>query len=297
LIHFYKRTEMRFRAKISEGVHIRRFDTIVSAIAKIAKTCVMRLTPDKIYLVMSEMGSIVGGPAVWGEMDQESLFNEYNMEGVSPEHNQIFVEFSPDTLHKNLTTLKSPSATALKMKLTKKGGAPNLTFEVTLSSNISNRQIVHDIPVQVIPRRRWSDYETPVLPPINISLALPDVKRLRLVLDKYRTLGSVVTVTAEKEGILSLKVESDDVTVTGHIKDLCAPLFKDNSRNPWRPDKDSEMDTASVRVDIKRLFTFLSAEAIMPERVLLNLADDAVLHLLLITQELVLQIYLPRTNK
>lgn len=39
------RTEMRFRAKISEGVHIRRFDTIVSAIAKIAKTCVMRLTP------------------------------------------------------------------------------------------------------------------------------------------------------------------------------------------------------------------------------------------------------------
>ena len=31
---------------------------------------------------------------------QESLFNEYNMEGVSPEHNQIFVEFSPDTLHK-----------------------------------------------------------------------------------------------------------------------------------------------------------------------------------------------------
>ena len=31
---------------------------------------------------------------------QESLFNEYNMEGVSTEHNQIFVEFSPDTLHK-----------------------------------------------------------------------------------------------------------------------------------------------------------------------------------------------------
>ena len=34
-----------------------------------------------------------------------------------------------------------------------------------------------------------------------------------------------------------MKVESDEVTVTGHIKDLCAPLFKDNSRNPWRPDK------------------------------------------------------------
>ena len=46
---------------------------------------------------------------------------------------------------KNLTSLKSPSVSMMKMKLTKKGSVPNLTFEITEIS----RKIVYDIPVQV----------------------------------------------------------------------------------------------------------------------------------------------------
>ena len=38
------------------------------------------------------MQAASGGPAVWCEMQQETYFNEYNIEGISPEHNEIFLE-------------------------------------------------------------------------------------------------------------------------------------------------------------------------------------------------------------
>ena len=31
---------------------------------------------------------------------QENFFNEYNIEGVTPEHNEIYLEFSPDKMYK-----------------------------------------------------------------------------------------------------------------------------------------------------------------------------------------------------
>ena len=34
------------------------------------------------------------------EMSQENFFNEYNIEGVTPEHNEIYLEFSPDKMFK-----------------------------------------------------------------------------------------------------------------------------------------------------------------------------------------------------
>ncbi len=33
--------------------------------------------------------------------------------------------------------------------------------------------------LQVIPRRVWGDYAEPVLPPIHVSLCLPDLRKLK----------------------------------------------------------------------------------------------------------------------
>ena len=56
---------------------------------KMAKLCVLRLTADKIFFILTDQ-SVFGGPAVvWAEIDQEIFFNEYNIEGVSSDQNEI----------------------------------------------------------------------------------------------------------------------------------------------------------------------------------------------------------------
>ena len=51
-----------------------------------------------MFFILTDQ-SVSGGPAVWAEIDQESFFNEYNIEGVSSDQNEIYLEFSPDKLN------------------------------------------------------------------------------------------------------------------------------------------------------------------------------------------------------
>ena len=62
---------------------------------------------------------------------QSHFFNEYNMDGVSEDANEIFLELVPDSLLKCLKA--SQNAKSIKLKLTKKH-TPCLTFEVELVS-------------------------------------------------------------------------------------------------------------------------------------------------------------------
>ena len=62
---------------------------------------------------------------------QAHFFNEYNMDGVSEEFNEIYLELVPESLVKCLKAAQS--AKSIKMKLTKKH-LPCLTFEVELVS-------------------------------------------------------------------------------------------------------------------------------------------------------------------
>ena len=62
---------------------------------------------------------------------QAHFFNEYNMDGVSEEFNEIYLELVPESLVKCLKSAQN--AKSVKMKLTKKH-MPCLTFEVELVS-------------------------------------------------------------------------------------------------------------------------------------------------------------------
>jgi len=114
---------------------IKKFYTVLGTMARISKVCVLRLTGDHLYFILTDV-SAGGSPSVWCEMRQESYFNEYNIEGVSKEHNEILMEIVPDKLSKTLVSLKSATAPArsVKVKLTKKT-VPCLTFEVELPGN------------------------------------------------------------------------------------------------------------------------------------------------------------------
>ena len=75
---------------------------------------------------------------------QSHFFNEYAMDGVSEEHNEIFLELHPENLVKSLKAAQN--AKSVKLKLTKKHTAC-LTLEVEL---VSVSRIAALLPFHVI---------------------------------------------------------------------------------------------------------------------------------------------------
>lgn len=93
-------------------------------------------------------------------MDQKHFFNEYTMAGASEDQNEIYMELTSAMLSKSASSLRS-SAKSVKIKLTNKQ-QPCLTFEIELPSlSAESRMCIHDVPVTIVPRRRWTDYKKP----------------------------------------------------------------------------------------------------------------------------------------
>nr|CAG4652399.1 EOG090X0TJE [Triops cancriformis] len=143
------------------------------------------------------------------------------MEGVSQDFNEIYLEFPPEQMSRNLAALKSnTSAKFVKMKLTKKQ-TPCLTFEIEQSSLSSVcRFLIHDIPVTVIPRKQWTDYRDMPLPTFDVSLNLPPLRLLRTMVERLKNLSPVGSIECNKAGLLKVKVETDVVSATVHFDGL-----------------------------------------------------------------------------
>ena len=61
-----------------------------------AKGCVLRITKDRMYFIISESGVTSRySLGLWAELDQGHFFNEYQMEGVSEENDEIYIEIQP----------------------------------------------------------------------------------------------------------------------------------------------------------------------------------------------------------
>lgn len=110
-------------------------------------------------------------PSAWVEISQDHFFERYTMAGISDEFDEIFLEFDCTALAKSLFSLKG-NATSARIDLTHKQ-QPCLTVEIELPSLSSqSRQVVHDIPVRVIPRREWTSYQLPAIPDFDVNILL-----------------------------------------------------------------------------------------------------------------------------
>ena len=98
----------------------------VTTLSRSVKTCVLRLSADKVCFILSERVP-VGGANLWCEILQQNLFDEYRIEGKD-EKNEIYLEVVMEQLSRALKS--SLNATVVKLKLTKKQGAC-FTVEIT----------------------------------------------------------------------------------------------------------------------------------------------------------------------
>ncbi|CAL4069208.1 unnamed protein product, partial [Meganyctiphanes norvegica] len=281
---------MKFRGKMIEMTCIKQFTQIVATVARLAKVCVLRITPDRLFFIISESGTVGSAPGLWAELDQGHYFNEFNMEGVSAEQNEIFLELEPDKLAKTLNSLKSSQAArSLKIKLTKKQ-SPYLTFEVELPSLSAHaRLVVHDVPVSLIPRRLWNIYQEPEMPPFEASVYFPPLRQLRHVVERMKALAPQISLSANRRGAFTVSVTTDEVEVSTHFKHLSMPVWVNSSNQPEGEPED--MHTAIV--DIKKLALFLQGDNINPNKVICNIVGNRMVHLFLLHDDVTLQYFLP----
>jgi len=292
---------MKFRARMNDVLAIRRFHSILTSMAKLSKTAILRLNKEKLYLTSEETVNEGLQSPVWVEMNPQHYFADYFLEGVTPEANQILLELNTDTLAKSLGQLKSTGQGApksLKIKLTRKFDSPCLSFEIESSGGglgDDGRIVTHDFPVSLVSRKRWAT-EIKEPPSVadsaaDVSLFMPDMKRFRHLSDRYKSLGHHVTITATRGGQLSFGMASERVELKTTFKQLEVP--KDGVRLAGHaPNAEADEIEAAVKIDIKKLHALLGVD-INFKRTLANFVHAKTIHFFHLDEDLCLQYIIP----
>lgn len=281
---------MKFRAKIVDVGCLNHFTRVVNTVSKLSKACVLRLTCDHLFFVLS--GKVAsGGVSMWCELAQVNFFDEFQLEGVSADANEIFLELAPENLSRALKTAQN--ARSVKIKLTKKN-CPCLTLAAELPSLSGvSRVVTHDIPVDVIPRRLWHDFREPQMPDYDVSIYLPPLKTMKSVVDRMKNLSNYLVMEANLNGEMNLKIETDLVSVTTHFKELGNPPWgEDGSQSTSASHRDSEF-MAQTRLDIRKLQQFLTGQQVNPSRAMCNIVHNRILHLIFLHEDVSLQYFIP----
>ncbi|XP_075442561.1 checkpoint protein HUS1 isoform X3 [Ascaphus truei] len=220
-----------------------------------------------------------------------NFFDEYQMEGVSADQNDIYLELIPENLTRALKTAQN--AKTVKIKLTNRH-CPCLTVAVELPSlSSSSRIVTHDIPVCVIPRRLWNDFREPSVPDFDVSIYLPALKTMKCVVERMKNLSNFIVIEANRNGEINLKIDTDLVSVSTHFKDLGNP--------PWVSDDASQSSTqdrdpssmAEARVDIRKLLQFLAGQQVNPTKAICNIVHKRMVHFILLHEDVSLQYFIP----
>ncbi|XP_066096346.1 checkpoint protein HUS1 isoform X2 [Saccopteryx bilineata] len=228
-------------------------------VAKLARACTLRISPCKLHFILADSAA-GGGVSMWCELPQENFFSEFQMEGVSEENNEIYVELTSENLARALKTAQN--ARALKVKLTNKH-FPCLTISIELVSlSSSSRMVTHDIPIKVIPRKLWKNLQEPTIPDSDVSIYLPLLKTMKSVVEKMKNISSHLIIQANLNGDLNLKIETELVCVTTHFKDLGNPPLASEDASQ---DRDPEQ-MAEVHVDIRKFLQLLAGQQVNPTR-------------------------------
>uniref|UniRef100_A0A3P9P0B4 Checkpoint protein n=1 Tax=Poecilia reticulata TaxID=8081 RepID=A0A3P9P0B4_POERE len=162
-----------------------------------------------------------------------------------------------------------------------------VTSEPTLSS--VGRVVTHDVPVDVIPRRLWQEFQESGVPDFDVSVYLPPLKTMKSVVDRMKNLSNFLVMEANLNGDMNLKIQTDLVSVTTHFKDLGNP-----DGGPTQS-RDPEV-MAEVTVDIRKLLQFLMGQQVNPSKALCNIVHQNVVHLVLLHEDVSLQYFIPAVS-
>ncbi|XP_027860274.1 checkpoint protein HUS1 isoform X3 [Xiphophorus couchianus] len=223
---------------------------------------------------------------------EANFFQEYQMEGVTSEVQEICLEVSPEPWSRALKTVQS--AKSVKLKLTRKHCAcVTVAAELPTLSSVG-RVVTHDVPVDVIPRRLWQEFQEAGVPDFDVSVYLPPLKTMKSVVDRMKNLSNFLVMEANLNGDMNLKIQTDLVSVTTHFKDLGNPAWGVDSSQDGGPSQSRDPEVmAEVTVDIRKLQQFLMGQQVNPSKALCNIVHQNVVHLVLLHEDVSLQYFIP----
>ncbi|XP_066589690.1 checkpoint protein HUS1 [Prorops nasuta] len=256
---------MKLRCRMTDIEAMRDFISIVTIISRLSRNCVMRFTKNEVCFRAGHSKP----PTAWAELSQYHYFMEYTMCGVTEEQNEIYLECDAAMISQSLNSLRT-SARSVKIKLTNKQ-QPCLTFDIELpSSTMEARQCIHDVPVRVIPRREWPEFQKPDTPEFDISIDMPNLKHIRKIVERMKNMSPHLIVTAEKNGTLILKIDADNASVATHFHRL----------HVWTSSQNAEIENISATVDVKKFLMLLGWDLVHPQNVKCNIIQNKMVNLL-----------------
>ncbi|KAF5272405.1 hypothetical protein FQA39_LY07873 [Lamprigera yunnana] len=256
---------MRFRAVLTDNAAMKIFLSTVTGLSKISKECVMRILPRNLYFIIPNDDTGPRRPLVWCKLPIHFYFREFNCEGVSEEHNEIYLNFATTMLVRSLSSIKQ-NAKSLKIKLTNKH-TPCLTLEIEQAVNegLQTRQVVHDIPVEVILRQNWDEYAEPIFNNFHVSIEMPNLRTIKNIVERMKNMSNLLTVSATKNGRLTLQIKTNVVRVSAYFSNLGIQSFSigthDDDIDDTEPPGDTitSSESVSATIDSKKFLMFLTA--------------------------------------
>ncbi|XP_065073442.1 checkpoint protein HUS1 [Ochlerotatus camptorhynchus] len=276
---------MKFRAVITDTLCMRELLDIVTTFSRINRNIAINIQPSKVIIQIE--GEVEAGQCLWCEIDasnRNGFFSEFVMDGVDAEHNQIYLMAATSNLVQALSYTRNNTMDYVKMKLVKTDVA---CLEVEMSgivhneSDIMNPKVQHQIPVTVVPRSEWGNFDLPLDMVYDLTVMLPSVKSLKGLMDKKKNMSPSVTIYATLAGELSLVVETDVVTVASHFKGLQCARAKPPDGGETEPEQ--ETLEAACKVDAKKLSTLLESVDFCETKMIANIKNE---HLLKIKFEM-----------
>ncbi|TIA90787.1 hypothetical protein E3P99_01383 [Wallemia hederae] len=143
-------------------------------------------------------------------MRVDTAFSDYRCESTN--NNEVHIEISMEHLYR---AIKSAHDTDnVLMRLMKKGVTPTLSLSIDKLSHYNSRfTIEQDVPCRPQKQTYTDDFRGPDLPYRDVTIQLPNLNRLKIVLEKLRILDNFVTIRADYRGTLEFSILNDHVGV------------------------------------------------------------------------------------
>eukprot|EP00002_Diphylleia_rotans_P016854 TRINITY_DN3273_c0_g1_i4.p1 TRINITY_DN3273_c0_g1~~TRINITY_DN3273_c0_g1_i4.p1 ORF type:complete len:188 (-),score=39.69 TRINITY_DN3273_c0_g1_i4:160-723(-) len=187
---------MRFRASITNCDFFLR---VVQTVMKTGKSSVLLLNPTEIKFILT--GDAADGVQVWSCLGVNTIFDNYKIESLS--NNEISMELNLENLEKALRS--GAQAQNIIVKLSKKGGAPYLSFSIEIRG-MRSMAVMQEVPVVVLTPRQRSQINEPQFSNPSVQIMAPPLKHLRMVVDRLKMISDHVVVEICMSGDMILKV-------------------------------------------------------------------------------------------
>jgi len=270
---------MRFRAKLRDATLLLH---LIQTVEKIDKQCTVHLTPKRIQFILVKEAEL--GYQVWSSMNAASLFNEYHIE--SKADNEISFQINLNHLGRALKCGERNPSQEILIKLTRKGDIPYLSLTMEISTTRSMK-LTQDVPILPMSPEQMSNFIEPELPNPDIIIMMPPLKAMKNVIKRMKDLHKTLMIRANMNGELTLKVQTELVSIATFYRHLEHPQIDGGTRNEG-PDT-----IASVQVDVTKFWKALYSYQVSPSHVICCIIEEVALVLHALLDDFFITYYIP----